>query len=515
MFILRVNVSATSIVQNRSAMRTPHTKSERKQTMPQAAIKHHGFFATALGALLLVVALAAPALAVDSIWNASPQSGDWNQGINWNTGMPPVMAGDTAAFNTSNITSLFLSGDVTIDSMTFNSGADAFSIETNGHSFSFVNGGIVNNSINTQTITNTAGTISFLNSSTAGNATIINSLDGSGFNGGVTNFGDASTSADAGNAMITNAGGGIISGGTTKFFNSSSASNATITNEGATFAGLFGGATQFLNDSTAGNATITNNGGVPPLGGVYNPFTSPNGSFIAGGSTTFQNNSNAGNATITNNGGTGSLLLGGSTTFQDTSQASNATLIANGGSGGGFGGTISFEGDSTGDTARVEVFGNGNLDISGHNAPGLTLGSIEGDGNVFLGANNLTVGSNNLSTLFSGVISDVGKLGSLTKVGTGTLTLTGINTYTGITTINAGVLSISSDANLGIAPSPAPARRRRNNWGHRRQYLELRRRDHGGRVAHQNRYRNADPFWCEHLHWRDDGKRWDLAGRSD
>jgi autotransporter-associated beta strand protein len=39
--------------------------------------------------------------------------------------------------------------------------------------------------------------------------------------------------------------------------------------------------------------------------------------------------------------------------------------------------------------------------------------------------------------------------GSLTKIGTGTLTLTGNNGYSGGTNVNAGGLSISSDANLG------------------------------------------------------------------
>ena len=54
---------------------------------------------------------------------------------------------------------------------------------------------------------------------------------------------------------------------------------------------------------------------------------------------------------------------------------------------------------------------------------------------MFLGVNNLTVGSNNLSTTFSGVIQDGG---SLTKVGRGTLILTNANTYTGGTTIEQG-----------------------------------------------------------------------------
>src|SRR5205814_4800802 len=89
-----------------------------------------------------------------------------------------------------------------------------------------------------------------------------------------------------------------------------------------------------------------------------------------------------------------------------------------------------------------------NLDISAHSAPGVTIGSLEGSGNAFLGANNLTVGSNNLSKTFSGVMQDGGigggTGGSLTKIGTGAFTLTGANTYTGGTTVNAGSLFVNN-----------------------------------------------------------------------
>jgi autotransporter-associated beta strand protein len=105
--------------------------------------------------------------------------------------------------------------------------------------------------------------------------------------------------------------------------------------------------------------------------------------------------------------------------------------------------------DTTGGTSRIEVFGNGYLDVSFHSAPGMTVGSVEGSGNIFLGANNLTVGSANLSTTFSGVIQDGGGYpgggtgGSLTKVGLGTLILSGGNTYTGATTVSGGFLIIT------------------------------------------------------------------------
>ena len=91
-----------------------------------------------------------------------------------------------------------------------------------------------------------------------------------------------------------------------------------------------------------------------------------------------------------------------------------------------------------------------------------SIGSLAGAGSVTLGTATLITGDDNTGTDFSGVISGGG---SLTKVGTGTLTLTGLNTYDGITAINAGVLSISSDANLGTAPGAPVANQLTFNGG--------------------------------------------------
>jgi len=124
-------------------------------------------------------------------------------------------------------------------------------------------------------------------------------------------------------------------------------------------------------------------------------------------------------------------------------------LIANGGTNGGSGGLIAFQMDSTGGTSRVEVFGNGALDISNHTGPGVAVGSVEGTGNVYLGANTLTTGGNNRSTNISGVIQDGGlnggSGGSLIKTGTGTLTLSGNNTYTGSTAVSSGELVVNGN----------------------------------------------------------------------
>ncbi len=171
----------------------------------------------------------------------------------------------------------------------------------------------------------------------------------------------------------------------------------------------------------------------------------------ARGRITFSNSASAGNAVVlTNQGGVVSGAAGGLTQFLDTSTAANAILIANGGSNGGGGGLISFAGDASGGLARIELFGNGTLDISGHSAPGVVVGSVEGSGLVNLGGNNLTVGSNNLSANFSGTIQESG---ALIKIGAGTLTLGGASTYTGGTLVKAGTLllekPVASGSNTG------------------------------------------------------------------
>jgi outer membrane autotransporter protein len=348
-------------------MRTPHIQTEKRQTRFQAETKLRGFLATALAVVLVFVAMAAPVLAVDAVWLFSPGSGDWNTNTNWNPPTAPVNIGDTATFDLSLRTSLSLSNDVTIDSITFNAGASAFTINTGSGttSLTLVGVGIVNNSGTTQTITNDFGSSTdFLNNSSAANVTIINSAsDGAG---------------------------------STNFMNGSTAANAIITNDG--------GDTNFLDNSTAANATITN---------------------LNLGTTIFANGASAGNATITNQGD------GSSTKFFDTASGGNARLI----------------------NANATAF----FDISGLTTSGTTAGSIEGNGTFFLGSKNLTVGSNGLSTTFSGVISDMGNPtsentetgGSLTKVGAGTLTLTGANTYTGPTVVGGGSLIVDGSIGTG------------------------------------------------------------------
>ena len=206
------------------------------------------------------------------------------------------------------------------------------------------------------------------------------------------------------------------------FSGSSNAGSATITNRSF-------GATLFVDDASAMNATIVNNS---------------NGAVVFG--TPFLTDApTAGNATITTN-------ANGVAFFQALSRAGNATIITNGG------GATGFFDNSTGGNAQFITNAGGIVDFSQTSGPAsngkITAGSLAGAGDYYLGGNQLTVGSNNLSTEVSGIIHDgVSPLtcgcaqpssgASLVKVGTGTLTLSGINTYTGPTTVNAGILAVN------------------------------------------------------------------------
>ena len=409
-----------------------------------------GDFLVVAAAILLLLTSARGNAGILAEWQANPLNGNWNNSANWSPAAPNGPS-DSAFFEPSSITNVSISANTEVASIVFDSGASAFTITASPALTLTISGnGISNNSGITQnfvTAVNGAGAtgeILFTNSATAGSMTAFTNNGGaaSGAGGGVTGFFGTST---AGSGTINNNGGTVQSsfGGETVFQDTSTAGSATINNNngGTNGAGL----TLFENTSTAGSATVNNNAGTVGGGGEL------------GGSTEFFNSSTAGSATINNNGSAFSDSQvfngnGGRTQFIITATADSATLVANGGT--GEGGSIQFFNDSLGGTSTVKVYGNGNLDISSHNPGSVTVGSLEGSGNVFVGPNNLTVGSNNLSKTFSGVISEIGgsttsDKGSLTKTGKGKLSLTKANTYSGATTVNGGTLLVKNKTGSG------------------------------------------------------------------
>jgi autotransporter-associated beta strand protein len=284
------------------------------------------------------------------------------------------------------------------------------------------------------------------------------------FSGGMITFYD-STTADHATFDVSGPFGSVV------FYDNSTAGSATITNEGGTYY-LGAGATTFLDSSTAGDGLFIANGslynGIFGNANVHLSQSSKanNGRFIAnggkvsganGGAIILNDDATAESGTFYANGATVDGAFAGRVIFSfGEPTAATATLIATGGTGDNDGGEIVFAYSSVGAEARVELFGNGFLDLRDHDTPELTIGSLEGDGLVFLGGANLSVGSNNLSTSFSGLIEETseGTTGALTKIGASILTLSGVNTYAGGTTVHAGGLVINNTTGSGTGTGP-------------------------------------------------------------
>ena len=417
-------------------------------------------------AALLLIAAPQRSLAGSASWAASPTNSNWNTATNWVPNTVPNSTTDIATFASSAQTQVGLSALTEIADIRFVLGADSFTISSSpGAPLKLSGSGIVNISGRLQTFACESdqfftGAFLFYNSASAGDVTSFGGVGGGNFI-----FNDSSS---AGSAAFDLGGGTVPSGidfwdsstaanatindtqGEISFFDGSTAADAQISVSGPSFMELlgnargghvvatcFGGKTQGTNISFAENATAEE--GTYTAVGASAPGEF--GSFIM-----FLGNATADHATFVVNGGMAAGLEGTSLNFVDTSRAANANIIANGGVDGSKGGVISFQETSTGGAASITLNGNAKLDITAHAAPGITIGSLGGAGSVLLGQNTLTIGSNNQSTAFSGVIQGTG---GVTKLGTGTLTLSGANTCTGATTVSAGVLNLTNKIGSG------------------------------------------------------------------
>jgi len=91
------------------------------------------------------------------------------------------------------------------------------------------------------------------------------------------------------------------------------------------------------------------------------------------------------------------------------------------------------------------------LDLNSHNE---TIGGLDGAGIVrsSSGPATLSVGANNNSPTFTGVLENGGGTLSLTKVGNGIQSLSGTNTYSGKTLVSTGTLKINASGSIANTP---------------------------------------------------------------
>ncbi len=418
-------------------------------------------------AALLLIAAQRSSLAGNATWSSNPANGDWNTAANWMPQTVPNATTDVATFGTSNLTNVSSANTNNfLDSAIFNSGAPSYTITLNISALFLYGAGIVNNSGALQSflipeVDGRFGAVAFFESATAGDMVSYSSA------GGYFPFHDFSS---AGSARFDLSSDSLQ--GSMDFWDSSTAGDATI--NASDFSAI-----TFLDSSTGGNAILNLNnaaftifagsndpehmtvnciGGNQSLGSAIfiegsstageGTFTTVGGSAVGekGGYIELDSAATGANATFVIGGGLGAGLEPGILVVIGAATAANANITANGGVNGSAGGLVIFAEKSKGGKASITLNDNSELNISDHDAPGVTIGSLSGKGSVSLGANKLTIGSNNQSTTFSGVIQGTG---GLTKSGTGTLTLTGSNTYTGNTAVAAGVLGIGNRRGSG------------------------------------------------------------------
>ncbi len=359
--------------------------------------------------------LAASVQAGSATWSLDPDNPDWNTAGNWSPATVPNGLEDIATFGISNLPNANVSTYGTeVSEVVFNPGASAFTLSSDNTWF--VSGpGITNNSGITQTFAVNEGNFVLRNSAKAGENTFF------AVAGHMQLWDTASTDHgvfELNGGSVAYAGGGVVI-----FSGHATAATATFTVNGGSVSRANGGSADFFDYATAADGVFVLNGG--------------SGAAAGGAEVIFGLGSVAGKGT-----------------------AGNATFIANSGTDGGYGGRIRYynsEPLTDRSTARMELFGNGSIDIS-YGFQNRTVGSIEGDGLIFLGGAPLTVGTNNLSTTFAGKIQDSGVWGgtggSIIKSGDATLILTGASTYTGGTTIEGGKLLVNNQTGSGTGTGP-------------------------------------------------------------
>ncbi|WP_446653481.1 autotransporter-associated beta strand repeat-containing protein [Blastomonas sp.] len=356
-------------------------------------------------------------------------------GSNAGTAYAGVLAGNGALVKTGTGTFTLSGANTLTGAVTVNAGVLALAT-----------GGSLAGAVQNAAGFSNAGTV-------AGLATNTGTLISTGvLNGGLVNSGSAGLSGQL-NGTVTNSGLIQLQGALTGIAGFSQTGTGTFDLAGfSTAIGSLSGAGNVLlgsatltlggsNASTSFGGTIGGTGGLTKVGTggftlntgqAYTGLTTINGGLLTVSAGAGLSGSVLNNASFASSGLIlGSLTNNGTATLagQINGAVANNAVIA-------LGGQLVVLG-------RLTQNAGGSLNLAGFNAG---LGSLAGTGPIALGSGTLVVGSDNSSSLFSGMISGSG---GLQKIGTGTFTLTGINSYTGLTLVNGGTLVIGEGASVG------------------------------------------------------------------
>ncbi|MGC4014801.1 MAG: autotransporter-associated beta strand repeat-containing protein [Luteolibacter sp.] len=415
-----------------------------------------------LGANQSALGLVVPNTAATSI-----QGGGTNQtltigsgGITVNTGGGAVTIGSATAgqnvgvlLSASQTWAINTGNNLTLNNTLSNSGnTTPVTLTVTGNSGVNLNG-VISNGGTTGTVAivlNASGTTNIgsttANTYTGGTilkrGTIIspsNAVNPFGATTSTVTMGDSSGSIDVLLRARTVANPIVLSSGTT--------GNLTIDTVGASAATVSGGVT-----GTNNLRVMATNGGTMTIstGAINNTGTLTSVSTGTGaGSVTIsaQVGSNVTGLTVNNSNTAAKLVLsatsnaytGNTTVTSGILQLGAANVIPDG-------------------TGKGGLVVNGTFDLNQYNE---TVNGLSGSGTIDktsnTAASTLTVGGNDATSTFSGVIKNTTGSLALTKTGAGTLTLSGTNTYSGTTTINSGGgnLLITNAAALGSGAAVA------------------------------------------------------------
>jgi fibronectin-binding autotransporter adhesin len=415
-----------------------------------------------LGFTALALFSALPVQAAPQLWDGLGADGNWSSIGNFAPGAPFTIADDLQFdgnnFLTTNANDL---GIASVASLTFNTGADAFTL--NGKALFIGSGGITNLSSNLQTINlaQTGPMITQIWDAGTGGLRITSPVryELSGGSVALTVTGDGNTSIEG---LIDESGGALGNGGS---LIKSGTGTLTLTNAANSYSGgttVTGGLINFATGTTFGPANITlDGGGLQWAIGNTDDISSRLNAFGAGGAT-FDTNGNDvtfDSALI----GVGGLTKSGAGTLALTNAANSyggGTTINAGrlsvsveshlGTGGlsFFGGELLVDGGSFVTAKNIEIFDGGTGRISNSN----TESAADFYGNIVLGTGStLAIGSvGNTGIVTLSPIGGSSTAASNIRVDFGTLrngNVTGFSLLTGTAATTTVALGATLDAN--------------------------------------------------------------------
>jgi autotransporter-associated beta strand protein len=387
-----------------------------------------------LGALAVLPLDAA--YGADATWNG-PGS-EWTTGTNW---IPSTVPDNTATFTNAAPTSVTISNNASINFIDFSAATVTYSLTVQNQATFRINNGTNAGTTFAPNVTVNAGAqLEFVSGGESG------SLSGAGtviidsglvslvgptsttFSGKIT--GSGSLELDGGSVTLTgtqNSIGGTltlcpactstlrIDGGLFVVSGTTDAGGGTLT--------LVNGGTLVTSDLTIESILNLGLGGL--VGSIVTPTITNNGQIVTNFTDVLTLAADISGSGTLSKAGPGTLILTGNNSF------SGGTTVT--------GGLINFR--------AANNFGSGPIVLNGGGlqwASGTTT-DISSRLAAF-GSGGATFDTNGNNVTLASVLSGAG---GLTKIGAGTLTLSAANTYAGGSTINAGVLAVASDANLG------------------------------------------------------------------